>query len=683
MYQIDTADSVNPKPAYAGAGVPGWFQDTAPGGGTTVPQDWMNHVQAEFKTIIEAAGLALSKADDTLLWQAVGGGAAVKSHGADTGVVSTPHDRAVIASETSRANTQDAVVMACDSCIATSTQTAVIASGILAGASPTAGAARTAVIASGGAVITAGAGSVVIASDGSAAVGAGIAATGSRSAVIASYGMPGPPATPSVASGPSSAVLASEGCEAAGGLGTSAVIASTLSTAGQAGTRDSAVIASASSSAKGSTSAAVASVASDAPGTAAAVIASMYSALADGTAAAVVASDGARAQGTNAAAVACHDGNASGTQAAVIASDSVTVSGTNAAAVAVGTGSTVAGRRSAVIASVTSSITGDPNTKQAVIAGAEDSTIQKVDAADTPGELGIVAAHDCLISGNHAQSGIFASYETRITKGVGAGVGSNVAQGAAVGCGDCVISSPAAGGNITKAVLLGSKSVELSDGVAGAPNRSYCVAGGYAAGALVPAGAGQNITWRLDSVAGNLFLLGAVFPGGGGGGPDFAEMFENAVLGEIPPGSILARTGRKVRVAKPGDRIFGVVSTSPAILAGACVDAWAGKTVHDEWGRPVVAVDANGVTSPVIAQSFDPGKPYVPRTVRPAEWTPVALVGQVRVRVDEKVVVDGFVTVGPDGVGTQSPTETRIECAEIVLPFNASRGFGVALCVIR
>lgn len=111
MYQIDTADSVVAKPAYAGSGVAGWFQDTAPGGGTTVPQDWLNHVQAELKGTIEGLGGTLSKANDALLWTwlrpRVDG---ITAHATDTGSVSNGYNRVVIGALTSRASAQSAVV---------------------------------------------------------------------------------------------------------------------------------------------------------------------------------------------------------------------------------------------------------------------------------------------------------------------------------------------------------------------------------------------------------------------------------------------------------------------------------------------------------------------------------------------------------------------------------------------
>jgi hypothetical protein len=76
MYRIDnaTATSTLPTPLAPGPVTKGYFQSGNPGIGqlaTTVDRDWANATQEEFCTVIEAAGITLSKTDHTQLYQAL------------------------------------------------------------------------------------------------------------------------------------------------------------------------------------------------------------------------------------------------------------------------------------------------------------------------------------------------------------------------------------------------------------------------------------------------------------------------------------------------------------------------------------------------------------------------------------------------------------------------------------
>ena len=76
MYRIDnaTATSTLPTPLAPGPVTKGYFQSGNPGIGqlaTTVDRDWANATQEEFCTVIEAAGITLSKNDHTQLYQAL------------------------------------------------------------------------------------------------------------------------------------------------------------------------------------------------------------------------------------------------------------------------------------------------------------------------------------------------------------------------------------------------------------------------------------------------------------------------------------------------------------------------------------------------------------------------------------------------------------------------------------
>jgi hypothetical protein len=190
MHRIDGSDVVLAVPTPSAVGTPGYFRKADTGTatkGTVVSTDWLNAVQEEIAGVIEGAGLALSKTDRGQLSAAIGGGAAVKSHATDTGVVTTSHLRAVIASAAGQADGAAALVMACGStCRASGTQSAVIcsdgshasgaASAIVASTDADCSGTNSAVIASIGAMTIAGTGAFVAASvKGS---GSGIVTTG-------------------------------------------------------------------------------------------------------------------------------------------------------------------------------------------------------------------------------------------------------------------------------------------------------------------------------------------------------------------------------------------------------------------------------------------------------------------------------------------------------------------------
>lgn len=128
MFRTDAPDNVGVKPPYAPIGVAGYYQDTAPGGGTEITADWMNHVQEELCQLIVWGGYALNKADDTqlrTLMQAKTDG--IVSHASDTGTSSTTHKAAIIACNSSRAAGTDAACIACAGSIAHADATAAIA----------------------------------------------------------------------------------------------------------------------------------------------------------------------------------------------------------------------------------------------------------------------------------------------------------------------------------------------------------------------------------------------------------------------------------------------------------------------------------------------------------------------------------------------------------------------------
>jgi hypothetical protein len=227
------------------------------------------------------------------------------------------------------------------------------------------------------------------------------------------------------------------------------------------------------------------------------------------------------------------------------------------------------------------------------------------------------------------------------------------------------------------------------------------------------------MTWRINNANGNAYFLGiiqqqAAFT-------DIAKMFENDTLGEIPVGALVTLVGRKVRLAVAGDTYFSAHSRHFVQLLGGDVFTWAHRWLTDHFGEQILinvqcvawpekyegnemidpgysgtvaeanelfdAIPDEAVFSIVKAPVENPefkavlAENHSPRLERRDEWTPVALVGEVHVRVDETVVENEHVAPGNvPGVGTRSTQGLR--CMEIRKPYDTQLGYGIALCLV-
>jgi hypothetical protein len=200
----------------------------------------------------------------------------------------------------------------------------------------------------------------------------------------------------------------------------------------------------------------------------------------------------------------------------------------------------------------------------------------------------------------------------------------------------------------------------------------------------------------MDSTNGHIYGTGTV--AGSHTFSDFAEMFENLKLGEIPVGTIVALQGRKVRPAVAGDRILGIISGDPQFLGGDSMFCWSHRYLLDEFGNPLYdeipdprwenkkkrSIGKLKGKAPKIRvrrenPDYDPTRENVTRRQRPAEWSCVALTGQIKVRIQKDVGENDFVR----GDGHKSTEPTRIECMEITQPFDIQKGYAIALCLIR
>jgi hypothetical protein len=483
---------------------------------------------------------------------------------------------------------------------------------------------------------------------------------------------------------------------------------------------------------------------------------------------AVVAAVGSRATGVGSGCFAGGSGLASGQAAAVLGGETMNATGQNSACV--GGGSHTASALDAVCVGGTSGLAsaadagtfaGDNPTAsaaKAVAIGGHDLTASAANAAAIGGDTNVAAADESFVGGGNShdiQSGstraavvggnnhtitaaraialggdshtlggadsaalggannIVSAAKSFVIGGTGNDIASGAAQCGVLASDTCQIMATSSKTNM---LLLASKYAELhTDGdPSGGGADGFCVAGGYSGSDPGATVTNTNLEWLLSSKHGTLALDNTSLISGA----DYAELFENAVDGVIPPGSLVARAGRKVRLARPGDRVLGVVSANPSVVGNAADLNWSGRKLRDEWGAIVyedvelVAFEVtgeDGVTylydgplsacpvpvpegtpvrvsrEPARNPDFDASLPYVARRHRPDQWTAVALLGQVRVRIGKGVEEGDYLTPGADGcaLGTLARPDGRpVEVMEITTPFDAARGHGVALCLV-
>ena len=242
-----------------------------------------------------------------------------------------------------------------------------------------------------------------------------------------------------------------------------------------------------------------------------------------------------------------------------------------------------------------------------------------------------------------------------------------------------------------RGMVVGSRNVQN--------NLQRSLAMGDSTTVITAGSADQNLKLRLEGSTGVVRAVGGTTTTGF----DYAELFEHVDHGVIPAGTIVARVGRKVRPASTGDRILGVVSKTAGVIGNEANFHWSGRYVRDDFGgivtEPKMVVSFGGYEGllelapqpvpadaemwieevPVENPEYDPSKPYVSRQERPAEYSVVGLMGQVFTRVGPDVGPDDYVAAD----GTKSLTATRLECMEIVKPYDAAAGFAVALCLLR
>lgn len=262
--------------------------------------------------------------------------------------------------------------------------------------------------------------------------------------------------------------------------------------------------------------------------------------------------DATGAASINDASVGC---DATGIASGNVASEACVASGAAHSANVASDTCDATGSESANVASDNCSVTGD----QAAALASKSSDVDGDKCAVLASELSVIpngATHSMIAASANAEI-YTGGYATGIMGAVNSSV---VAQGS---------------------VLLAS---------AGAMLRSHSSLGiGYSAvdrstPAGAPGDADLDLTFKIDgSIGRGYFDDVADF-----GAADLAEFFENVEIGQLPAGRLVARVGRKVKLAGAGDRVSGVVSAAPMVCGNAAPLAWKGRHARDEFGARIL-----------------------------------------------------------------------------------------------
>ena len=170
-------------------------------------------------------------------------------------------------------------------------------------------------------------------------------------------------------------------------------------------------------------------------------------------------------------------------------------------------------------------------------------------------------------------------------------------------------------------------------------------------------------------------------------GADYAEYFEwldGNLNNEDRVGLLVTLNGDKIILANSGDEIIGIISGTAAVLGDNYECEWNGKYLTDNFGRiqyeeveefdeihNIIIDDESNITEstetvslgffqhPKLNPEYDPEQAYVNRANRP-EWDAVGMLGKLFVRDDGTCQINGYVTVGENGIATKSDEKTNM-----------------------
>ena len=229
--------------------------------------------------------------------------------------------------------------------------------------------------------------------------------------------------------------------------------------------------------------------------------------------------------------------------------------------------------------------------------------------------------------------------------------------------------------------ILSSNAVENDD--------SYTVVGGFGDSAN-PSTA--NIKWKFNSITGEGKFAGPVT--GASSFSDIGEYFESLDGNPIAPGTIVTLEKGKIRPAENGERMIGVISKTAGIMLGQSTYHWQGRYLKDDFGEPILEARVVKIKDdegnfreelqmlPIDNPDYQEELTYKSREERP-EWNKVGLLGQIRIRIDNTVGEEDFVTAN-GGLATRTEDKSQgFEVMEMLIPYDENKGYGVALCLVN
>ena len=138
---------------------------------------------------------------------------------------------------------------------------------------------------------------------------------------------------------------------------------------------------------------------------------------------------------------------------------------------------------------------------------------------------------------------------------------------------------------------------------------------------------------------------------------DFGEYFEwedGNPNNEDRIGYMVQLNGNKIELAQSAEKCIGAISATCIITGGSCSMEWHGRFLKDDWGRELKNENGESIINP----EYDPTLEYISRDNRP-EWDVVGLLGQVLVRQDGTLKVNGYAGC-INGVATDSNHGYRV-----------------------
>ena len=191
---------------------------------------------------------------------------------------------------------------------------------------------------------------------------------------------------------------------------------------------------------------------------------------------------------------------------------------------------------------------------------------------------------------------------------------------------------------------------------------------------------------------GNAWYAGSVTSNGA----DYAEFFEwldGNTDNEDRIGLLVTLDGEKIKLANSGDEILGIISGTAAVLGDNYECEWNGKYLTDDFGRVIYdeieefineehityeeienketgekelvehieyeKVSIGFFKHPRINPNYDPEQTYINRANRP-EWDTVGMIGKLYLRDDGTCQVNGYATVGENGIAVASSEKTNM-----------------------